>query len=91
MAKYIASTKHKYTQRGGVRPFGLSTLLAGFDSEGNPHLFNVEPSGMMIEWRANACGRNSKQVSEYFEKNYKQGINIESAIKMACTSLIEVV
>jgi 20S proteasome subunit alpha 4 len=63
IAKYVASTKHKYTQRGGVRPFGLSTLLAGFDPEGRPHLYSVDPSGMMTEWRANACGRNSKQVS----------------------------
>ena len=27
----------KYTQSGGVRPFGISTLIIGFDSDKVPH------------------------------------------------------
>ena len=61
VSKYIAETKQKFTQRGGVRPYGISCLIAGFDSA-KPHLYYTDPSGSFSEWRAQSCGRNSKQV-----------------------------
>merc|ERR1711982_87583 len=38
ITRYIAQLKQKYTQSNGRRPFGLSTLLVGFDSDGTPKL-----------------------------------------------------
>ena len=34
----------EFTQSGGVRPFGVSMLVAGYDDEG-PHLYQLDPSG----------------------------------------------
>lgn len=65
IAKYLAETKQKFTQKGGVRPFGISALIAGIDPTGKPRLYYTDPSGSFSEWKANSCGRNSKQVSEY--------------------------
>ena len=45
VAKHVAETKQKYTQKGGVRPFGLSTLIGGFDLHGVPHIYTTDPSG----------------------------------------------
>lgn len=42
--------KQKYTQSNGRRPFGISCLIAGFDFDGKPHLFQTEPSGIYYEW-----------------------------------------
>jgi 20S proteasome subunit alpha 4 len=42
-------------------------------------------------WKANAIGRNSKNLREYLEKNYKEGSDDHSTIKLAVETLMEVV
>lgn len=70
ITRYIAGLKQKYTQSNGRRPFGISSLIGGFDYDGLPHLFQTEPSGIYYEWKANATGRSAKTVREFLEKNY---------------------
>jgi 20S proteasome subunit alpha 2 len=44
ISREVANLMQEYTQSGGVRPFGVSTFLAGTDRDGN-HLYQVDPSG----------------------------------------------
>ncbi|XP_066929255.1 proteasome subunit alpha type-7-like [Clytia hemisphaerica] len=93
LTRYIASLKQKYTQSNGMRPFGISMLIVGFDDDGTSHLYQTDPSGTYHEWKANAIGRSSKTVQEYLEKNYADD-EIESddyTIKLALKALLEVV
>jgi 20S proteasome alpha/beta subunit len=92
ITRYIGGVQQKYTQSGGVRPFGLSTLIAGFSPEGKPQLFHTDPSGTYSQWKANATGRNSKSVREWLEKHYEDhDLSGEEAIKFTLKALLEVV
>jgi hypothetical protein len=51
ITKYLAGVQQKYTQSGGVRPFGISTLVVGFDpNDKTPRLYQTEPSGIYSAW-----------------------------------------
>ncbi|GIY85051.1 proteasome subunit alpha type-7 [Caerostris extrusa] len=93
ITRHIAMLKQRYTQSNGRRPFGISALIAGFDYDGTPHLFQTDPSGVYHEWKANSTGRSAKTVREYLEKNYSEEIvaQDESTIKLAIKALLEVV
>lgn len=92
LTKYVAGVQQKYTQSGGVRPFGIATMIAGFDSnDKTPRLYQTEPSGVYNAWKAHAIGRSAKTVKEFLEKNYEEGLTDEQTIKLTVKSLLEVV
>lgn len=90
IARYVASLQFKATIRGGMRPYGLSAFVAGVNQEGTPELYQTEPNGTCLQWKAAAIGRNNKTVQDYLEKDYKDGANLEDAKKMAVKALLEV-
>ncbi|XP_003743571.1 proteasome subunit alpha type-7 isoform X2 [Galendromus occidentalis] len=93
ITRYIAQLKQRYTQSNGRRPFGITALLAGFDPDGTPRLFQTDPSGVYHEWKANSTGRSDKTVREYLEKNYKieEMADDDKVIRLAIRALLEVV
>ncbi|KAL0485773.1 proteasome subunit alpha-7 [Acrasis kona] len=91
LTRYIAQVQQRYTQSGGVRPFGISTLIAGFDDDGTPQLYQTDPSGTFSAWKSNTCGRNSKTVREFLEKHFVDDMNERDSVKLAVKSLLEVV
>ena len=91
MTRYVGGVQQKYTQSGGVRPFGLSTLITGFSPEGNAQLFHTDPSGTYSEWKANATGRNSKAVREWLEKHYTETETTAETTKLCLRALLELV
>ena len=90
MTRYIAGVQQKYTQSGGVRPFGISCLIVGFDPLGRPALYQTDPSGTYSAWKASTIGRNSKAVREYLEKQWVESSGRDS-VKLALRALTEVV
>lgn len=57
LVKSTAGVMQEYTQSGGVRPFGVSLLVAGCDADGTPRLYQVDPSGAYFGWKATAIGK----------------------------------
>jgi len=92
ITRHVAGIQQRYTQSGGVRPFGISCLIIGFDpNESVPKLYLTEPSGIFSAWKANAIGRSSKTVREFLEKSWKADMDTSATIKLAVKSLLEVV
>lgn len=93
MARCIAKTQQRYTQRGGVRPFGVSSILAGFDAiTGKPLMYQIDPSGTYFSWKANAIGgRNSKSMREFLEKEWNATLSVDDAVTLCVKTLLEVV
>jgi len=60
LVKQTAGVMQEFTQSGGVRPFGVSVLVAGCDGDGNPQLYQVDPSGAYFGWKATAIGKVSR-------------------------------
>jgi len=85
LAKKIGDHVQFFTQYAGVRPYGVSLLIAGMDAE--PKLFETDPSGALFEYKATAIGAGKKAVEEFFEKEYKDGLSMHDAIKLALKAL----
>jgi 20S proteasome subunit alpha 2 len=75
-------------ESGGVRPFGVSLMLAGYDSHG-PQLYQIDPSGTFFAWKASAIGKNMVNAKTFLEKRYAEDLELEDAIDTALLTLKE--
>jgi len=89
LVKKICDFKQSYTQYGGVRPFGTAMLVAGIDAAG-PHLYETDPSGAMISYKAGAIGAGRNEVMEVFEKGFKENMTQTQAINLGLKGLTAV-
>lgn len=88
LAKKICDFKQLYTQHGGVRPFGIALLLAGVNK--SPRLFETDPSGALIEYKATAIGAGRATAMEIFEEKYREDMGKDEAIELALKVMKEV-
>ena len=88
LTREIANVMQEYTQSGGVRPFGISLLIAGYDGTGH-WLYQVDPSGAFWKWKASAIGRNMVSAKAFLEKRYHDSMELEDAIQTAILTLKE--
>lgn len=88
LVRETAAVMQEFTQSGGVRPFGVSLLMAGYDSRG-PQLYQVDPSGSYFAWKASAIGKNMANAKTFLEKRYTEDMELEDAIHTAILTLKE--
>ncbi|KDN46478.1 N-terminal nucleophile aminohydrolase [Tilletiaria anomala UBC 951] len=89
LVQEVATVMQEATQSGGVRPFGVSLLIAGFDKVRGPSLYQVDPSGSYFMWKASAMGKNMTNAKTFLEKRYNDDISLEDAIHTALLTLKE--
>lgn len=87
LVKKICDFKQNYTQYGGVRPFGTALLIAGVDDTG-VHLYETDPSGAMMSYKAGSIGSGRSAVMEIFEDKYKPNITMDEGINLGLEALM---
>ncbi len=85
LARRICDYKQQYTQFGGVRPFGVSLLIAGVDEE--PKLYETDPSGALLEYKATAIGMGRNVVMDFFEKEYREDLSFDDALILGLVAM----
>jgi len=81
VVKDICNLKQICTQQAGLRPFGVSILVAGIDN-GTPKLFETDPTGIFFQYKATAIGEKEPEIEEILHKKYKDSITIDEAFNL---------
>ncbi|MFB6133838.1 MAG: archaeal proteasome endopeptidase complex subunit alpha [Halanaeroarchaeum sp.] len=86
LTKQITDHIQQYTQIGGARPFGVALLVGGLE-DGEPRLFETDPSGTPYEWKAIAIGSDRADLQSYLESGYDEAATIEEAVGLGLRAL----
>ncbi|MBV0901536.1 archaeal proteasome endopeptidase complex subunit alpha [Haloarcula salina] len=89
LTKEITDYIQQYTQTGGARPFGVALLVAGIE-DGQPRLFETDPSGTPYEWQAVAIGGSREDIQSFLEDEYGEEMDLEGGIELALRALASV-
>ena len=88
LVQRVATLMQEYTQTGGVRPFGVSLLICGWDND-RPYLFQCDPSGAYFAWKATAMGKNAVNGKTFLEKRYSEDLELDDAVHTVILTLKE--
>ena len=89
IVKDICDLKQVCTQSGGLRPFGVSVLVAGIDGH-TPRLYETDPTGIFFQYKATVIGEGEVEVEEILHKEYKKELTIEEGFKLSLKALKKV-
>lgn len=83
LVRLLCDLKQGYTQRGGLRPFGVSIIYAGWDRQRKFQLYNSNPSGNYGGWQATSSGANHASAQSLLKQDYKEDCTLKEACAMA--------
>ena len=84
----IADIKQQFTQYGGARPFGVSTMFAGIN--GGPVLYTTDITGNYLRYNTNAIGENDEKIKKLLREKYRHELSSGEAIRLALDIFKEV-
>jgi proteasome alpha subunit len=89
LTKEITDHIQQYTQVGGARPFGVALLIGGIEN-GEPRLFETDPSGTPYEWKAVSIGAERGDIRDYLEEQYREDMDLDAGVGLALEALAKV-
>ena len=89
IVREMCDLKQVCTQSGGLRPFGVSVLVAGIDDH-TPRLYETDPIGIYFQYMATAIGEGEIEVEEILHSEYKPSLTIDEGLKLSLKALKKV-
>lgn len=89
LTKTVTDYIQQYTQVGGARPFGVSLIIGGV-TNGEPYLYETDPSGTPYEWKALAVGADRADLQEFLEEQYVDDLALDDGIGLGAEALARV-
>ncbi len=86
LAKKLCDHMQTLTQYGGIRPYGTALLIAGV-SDGECRLFETDPSGTLLEYKATGIGIGRPAAMKVFEEEYNPETLMKDAILLGLKAL----
>ena len=86
VSKHLADQCHQFTQYSGVRPYGVSLIIAGVDQKGES-VYVTDPSGTYVSFAAVAIGAGAEEVNDFLEKTYADNITLEKGAALAIAAV----
>lgn len=86
IVKDICNLKQICTQSGGLRPFGVSILIAGIDNN-EPKLFQTDPTGIYFQYQATVIGEGETEINDVLQKEYNKDITLEDGLRIGVKAL----
>jgi len=83
LVRRLCDLKQGYTQHGGLRPFGVSFIYAGYDPIRQFQLYQSNPSGNYGGWKATSVGANNASAQSLLKQDYKEDCDLKEACAMA--------
>ena len=79
------------TQSAGLRPFGVSLLVAGVDQDHEPKLFMTDPTGIFFRYRAAVIGEGEIEIEKVLQQKYKTSMTVEEGIQVGVKALMDII
>ena len=89
IVKDICDLKQICTQSGGLRPFGVSILVAGVDATG-PKLYETDPTGIFFRYKASVIGEGEPEIEDILHKEYNENMTLEDGLKLLMRALYKI-
>lgn len=83
LVRRLCDLKQGYTQHGGLRPFGVSFIYAGYDPQRQFQLYQSNPSGNYGGWKATSVGANNTSAQSLLKQDYKEECDLKEACGLA--------
>ncbi len=86
IVKDLCNLAQYCTQSGGLRPFGVSLLMAGRDSDGHK-LYQTDPTGVYHRWKATVIGEGEEAIQPILHKEYREDLTADAGATLAIGAL----